>query len=151
MFTPSHARYAAYLSAFTSLAALGCCTSSSRRASGTGPLTSANNLPLVEMQPVMWRMDTAADVVRTLRPWMLAPREVSAVHDLGPTGVEDAHATHVYVDGVLLGGIEVLDRIPARSVVNVRRFTSGEAATLYGGRHNSGVIAVTTSAKHSAR
>jgi hypothetical protein len=150
MITVSHARHTASLGTLASLAVLACYTSSGT-GSGTDPLTRLNNLPLVEIQPVVWRMSTAADVVRALRPWMLVPREVTAVQSEGPSSLDDARSTHVYVDGILLGGIEVLERIPARSVLNVRRFTSGEAAILYGGRHNGGVLAVTTWANHAAR
>ena len=151
MITASQARHAAYLSAFTTLTSLACFASSSTMSLGPSRGQSVNELRLAEMRPVLWRMGTAADLVRTLRPGMLIPRDASAVNAVSARRWADERAVHVYVDGVLLGGIDVLDRVPAHAVLHVRHLTPTEAMTHFGSGNSSGVIAVTTYANHPVR
>ena len=110
-----------------------------------------SNVPGVLAGPDPAQMETAADLVRTLRPGMLIARDAGDVNASSARRWPDERAVHVYVDGVLLGGIDALDRIPARAVLHVRHLTPLEAMTHFGSGNSSGVIAVTTYADHPVR
>ena len=53
-----------------------------------------------------------------------------------------ARGIRVYLDQVLLGGIETLGTIPANSIRSVRWLSPIDATTFYGTDHADGVIEV---------
>jgi hypothetical protein len=84
----------------------------------------------------------AYDVVAKLRPEFLKSR--------GPLSASRGRATQlptstVFIDGVEAGPInDVLPRIQASEVHEIRMYRSADATTKYGTRHAAGVIEVTT-------
>ena len=143
MLTSSHPRSIVCFVAFVLVVAAGCCALSPVPVSHAHYNGPANEIPWVEIQPNLWRLTTAGDIVRALRPNMLLPRKASALHLASSLGPTDGGGIQVYVDGFRIGGLEVLERIPARAVLTVRRLTPSEATTRYGSGHTNVVIAVT--------
>jgi hypothetical protein len=78
------------------------------------------------------------DAVARLRPSFLAPRGRSSVSMRLPT------QPSVFIDGVLMGGVQVLHEIPADHVALIRYFSAKEATTKLGIAHPAGIIEVTT-------
>jgi hypothetical protein len=124
--------------------ALGCHASSVVPVSRWHHNRSANEIPWVEIEPNLWRLTTAGDIVRALRPSMLVPRDAGALHQVANPGTVDGRGIDVYVDDLWIGGREILEQIPALDVLNVRRLSSSEATLRYGTGHPNGVIVVTT-------
>lgn len=77
---------------------------------------------------------TAYEAVARLRPGMLRWRP----------GIHESHGADVYVDGLLLGGAEQLDAIPAAHIHAIRFVRSLEATALYRHAAPSGIILITT-------
>ncbi|HEU4995641.1 MAG TPA: hypothetical protein VFT29_12525 [Gemmatimonadaceae bacterium] len=55
-----------------------------------------------------------------------------------PAGIQ------VYLDGIRMGGLGELKRIPAQGIHSIRHYTGTEAQTRFGPGHSDGVIAVST-------
>jgi hypothetical protein len=76
------------------------------------------------------------DLLRRRRPMMLlarAPRTGGHLTEVTPT---------VYVDGIRSGGIDVLNFIPASTVLRIEFLTELEADMRFHGQHPGGVIAL---------
>lgn len=101
------------------------------------------NGPITAEQIRRSQARTLSDLLRELRPqWLRA----AGTRVLLPNGQETTArgGTRVYLNGVLLGGLETLDRVPIDSVAGIR-FMNGQAAALrYGASVEDGVILLTT-------
>ena len=122
------------------------CVAPSTQSRLSEPTSKAKAITSAEIDSVLWRTETAADVIRTLRPWMLHGRYQSAPHSATSGQVRTTRQIEVYVDNLPYGGIETLATIPARSVRAVRQFTRLDATTRFGTDHPNGAIVVTTGA-----
>ncbi|MGH7476966.1 MAG: hypothetical protein ACRELD_11795 [Longimicrobiales bacterium] len=80
---------------------------------------------------------TAYQAVTALRPQFLRWTR-------GPE--DELHRLVVYLDGIRVGGVEELERIPALSVSQIRFLTAWKASALYGPGHPLGALDVRTSA-----
>jgi hypothetical protein len=100
------------------------------------PSSSPNQLHRQELAE--WDDFPAWDTVRRLRPnWLRTRGESSG--GLGNDGVK------VHIDGTPMGEAEnVLQRLPTRSVLEMRYMSSADATTRYGAGYQNGVILVTT-------
>lgn len=82
-------------------------------------------------------LQTALDAVQRLRSsWLRIRGRGSPTADPAPIVV--------YVDGIRMGGIEMLRNYPARQIQEMRRMNAADATTRYGTDHSSGAIIVTT-------
>jgi hypothetical protein len=100
------------------------------------------------------RSGSALDLIRHLRPGMLVARDSRARPT--PARVSTGRAAplaftptasrgiRVYLDHMLLGGIDNLTTISSNSVLTVRWLSPIDATTRYGTGHADGVIEVTT-------
>jgi hypothetical protein len=108
-------------------------------------------LPFAEQPPVRGQRDiltgaeirsagaiTARDAVTWLRPQFLTRR--------GAVTIQDSYGglPAVCVDGMCLGGPEVLSTIPAATIVEIRYLTAVTADQWLGRYHPGGVIAIRT-------
>ena len=80
----------------------------------------------------------ALEAVQRLRPEYLRTRGPSSL--LNPTAMGPA----VFVDGVLLGGVDVLADIPIGELARIQYFRAWDATTLFGAGYPNWVIAVST-------
>jgi hypothetical protein len=80
----------------------------------------------------------ALEAVERLRPEYLRSRGPSSVFN--PTATGPA----VFVDGVLLGGVNVLADIPIGELARIQYFRAWDATTHFGDGYANGVIAVST-------
>jgi hypothetical protein len=82
------------------------------------------------------RFSSAYDVVRALRGTWLNPRGAASIR----TRVE----VQVYLDGVHLGGVDMLKGISTPTIQYIRYFNSTDATTRWGIGHGRGVIYIGT-------
>jgi hypothetical protein len=78
------------------------------------------------------------EAVQRLHPEYLRTRGPTSL--MNPTAMGPA----VFVDHMLIGGIEVLADIPLNDVQRIRFMSAWDAATTFGEGYSSGVIEVTT-------
>jgi len=90
------------------------------------------------------RFTTAYDLVRTLRPGMLATRGISTQAQSLRVPRQARHGIRVYVDDLDFGGVESLTSISAESVLEVHALSALDATTRFGTGHAEGAIIVTT-------
>jgi hypothetical protein len=84
------------------------------------------------------RSSSADDLIRRHRPLLLLPRQSrtgSALHEVTPL---------VYVNGVRVGGIDVLQLIPATTLLRVEYLTGSQADSRFYGVHPGGVLSLVT-------
>jgi hypothetical protein len=86
------------------------------------------------------------EVVRKLRPAMLASRGTLAGPQSRSQLWEASSGIKVYLDGFRYGGVESLATISASSVVEVRWLSAMEATTRFGTGNTAGAIVVTSRA-----
>ena len=104
------------------------------------PAQTRGSSPLYQDEIANAGVATAEDAVRRLRPAFLFNR--------GATAFE---RREVYLDGVAIGGVEELRRVPAQDVREIRVLTAIEATTRYGFSQSGGAILVVTKAGPSTR
>lgn len=80
----------------------------------------------------------AYDVVQALRPEFLRSRGVASIRSATP------QYAIVYIDGVRVGPLGELRRIPREQVEEIRYLSGSDATTVYGTGHGGGAILVTT-------
>jgi hypothetical protein len=80
----------------------------------------------------------AHEAVQRLGPDYLRTRGPSSV--LNPTAMGPA----VFVDGVFLGGLDVLADIPIGELARIKYFSAWDATTRFGAGYANGVIELTT-------
>lgn len=81
---------------------------------------------------------SAYDAVRRLRPEFLRNRGARSLGDARPEPLV------VYLNGVMAGGVEALNQIPATDVRSIRYLNGRDATTRYGTGHGGGVLEVAT-------
>jgi hypothetical protein len=116
------------------LLALTACASSS-----TGERTSRSRdvLTLEEIQESHADQFSAFELIRNRRPAWLRTR--------GSTSMSlEEDPINVYVDGIRLGGPEVLETIPAVHVEEARFYTAAQAQARFGLGNTNGAIAIVT-------
>ena len=100
-------------------------------------ITSSRRLiTATEIAPVAGQRNLF-DVVQRLRPELVQPRGISV------RGSPAAYAT-VYLDGLRLGDISVLQSISAAGIAAVEYITPGEARSRFFGPHDGGALLVRT-------
>ena len=129
-------------------AACGASRSSQRRAAHTISPSGAMEIPRTELNSLREHVTSAYDLIRRLRPAMLSSRESVSpdrTHQLSP----DAPGVSLYIDGVHVGGLDMLSTIPARSITSIRRISSATASAQFGAGLFAGAIIITTEAPSS--
>lgn len=111
---------------------LGCAASA-----GSGPRPGDRNLLTAE-EIASVRATHALDIIRQLRPTWLRGR--------GPVSMRNSTPDYpvIYVDGVRAGTPDILERIPAVTVLDIRFLSGRDATTLYGLDHSGGAILLRT-------
>lgn len=141
MRTLAHARRVVLAGLLVFDAMLGCVAPSTQYRSSE-PASKAHAITSAEIESVLWRTVTAADIIRTLRPGMLDGRYPSARSSATSGRGQITRSVRVYVDNIPYGEIETLATIPALSVRGVRRFSRLDAKTRFGSDHPNGAIVV---------
>jgi hypothetical protein len=100
------------------------------------PISDRHTITARELSSV--NLGSSYDAVARLRPLFLAPRSRSSVSMQLPT------QPNVFVDGVFMGGVQVLHQLPVDHVVLIRYFSAKDATTKHGIAHPAGTIEVTT-------
>ena len=80
------------------------------------------------------------DAIRQLRPNWLRSRATPTPAAFRDGGLEPA----LSVDGIIRRGLEELETLPVRDVVQITFLSAAEATTLYGTGYTNGVIQVRT-------
>lgn len=104
----------------------------------------AMEIPPKEISSLRAQVTSAYDLIRRLRPTMLASRDPSVSAD--PTRAISPTTTGVivYVDGVYIGGLDVLSSIAARSIISIKRISPASASVQFGTALSAGAIIITT-------
>lgn len=111
------------------LAGLGACASMRRPAAGAG---DRNTITAAEMDIALH--PNAFVLVRALRPHWL---EIRGSGSLGSRMVK-----HVFLDDMMLGGVELLRQIATPSIESIEYFDGPAATQRWGTDHAAGVIQV---------
>ena len=134
-------RYTLFISATISLMP-GCSAVDPRGVSGVVPsmATDYRDPEVVTWEEIQRLRSafTALDVVRRLRPELLTPRATMRAD----ASLESLPV--VYVDRVLVGGVENLQVIPSTVIKEIRYVRATAAAERTGVFHPGGIIAVST-------
>ena len=107
-------------------------------ASGCGPRTihsidlRSDRSVITQDEAAYAGAETAHDIVEHLRPEFL----------VSLTGRSLAAERLVYINGVRVGGLEVLHGIPADRVQEIRLLTARDAERLLGGEHSAGALVI---------
>ena len=80
--------------------------------------------------------ETVYDALRRRAPIYLQARPNPT------TMLRGADPIAVYIDGLYSGSLDVLQIIPAHSVLSVQRISAADAAVRFGPKHNSGALLV---------
>jgi hypothetical protein len=130
------------LGAVFSLITLGCAPpSAASRAAAQRPL---HEIPTTEIDAEASRYATAYDMVRALRPNMLATRGFTRAPQSRSAMWESNPEIKVYLDGFRYGGVESLRTISAGTVMEVRWLSAVDATIRFGTGNTAGAIAVTS-------
>jgi hypothetical protein len=86
---------------------------------------------------------TAYEAVQRLRPQFLGTRGADILGGGGSEGPA------VYLNGLLMGGVEQLHHIPAAEVLELRHLSAIQATLEFGIGHSAGAIVVRTGAQTS--
>jgi len=127
-------------------AACGASRSTPRRPAHTSSPSGAMEIPRTELNLLREHVPSAYDLIRRLRPTMLISRDPSLSYDPTRQLSPDAPGVSLYVDGVHVGGLEILSSIPARSITSIRRISAATASTQFGAGLSAGAIVITTEA-----
>ena len=111
------------------------CTSA---AHNTGPSLQRNVITLAEIQSATVPTANLWDFIATSRPHFLRDRGVGSFRDTAPVRAV------VYLDGSMLGDIQVLKTITLSSVKLIQYMSGADATTRYGMGHSGGVILLST-------
>jgi hypothetical protein len=103
-----------------------------------------------ELNSLREHVTSAYDLIKRLRPAMLRSRDpgISSsdrMQQLSP----QAPGMSLYIDGMHVGGLEVLATIPAQSVTAIKRISPATASAQFGAGLTAGAIVVTTEAPAS--
>jgi hypothetical protein len=113
--------------------------------SGAGAMEIART----ELNSVRGQATNAYDLIRRLRPAMLTSRDPSVSSSRTQHLSPDAPGVSLYVDGMHVGGLDVLSSIPARSITSIRRISASTASAQFGAGLSAGAIVITTEASSS--
>jgi hypothetical protein len=117
--------------------AAACASAGSGDNGGDTPKTrySRNVITLEEIQHASG-LRTAYDAIQRLRPQFLQTR--------GTSGLRGSTEVAVYVNGMPMGGIAVLNQINIQDVKEIRHYSASNATTKYGTGLTGGLIEVKT-------
>lgn len=107
---------------------------------GTGTSDNRRTDVISRSEIVESGASTALEVVEMLRPQFLLPRGGTSIRD----GAGGGQPPQVFVDGLELGGPDVLREIPASTVVEIRYERNRDTETRLGSGQYGGVIHVKT-------
>lgn len=126
----------------------GCAHSSSRvpRQRGFDRGGSASTITRPQIDSLMMLYANAYDLIHIARPNMLVSRDVRLPLPIREGAQADPSGVKVFLDDVYIGGIEMLRRVPSRSIILVQHLSPSDATTRYGSGMVAGVIAITTGA-----
>ena len=105
---------------------------------------SASIITRAQIDSLMARYPNAYDLIRTIRSNMLLTREVRIPHPVREGLQSDPSGVKVFIDDVYVGGVEMLRRIPSRSIIFVQHLSSSDATTRFGSGMVGGAIVITT-------
>ena len=124
---------------------------SPQRSAHPGSPSGAMEIPRTELNLLREQVTTAYDLIRRLRPAMLSSRDPRVISDRSQQLSPDAPGVSLYIDGMHVGGLELLSTIPARSITSIRRISSATASTQFGAGLSAGAIVITTEAPYRPR
>jgi hypothetical protein len=104
----------------------------------TGPSLQRNVITLAEIQSATVPTANLWDFIATARPHFLRDRGVGSFRDTTPV------RALVYLDGSMLGDVQVLKSISLSSVKLIQYMSGADATTRYGMGHSGGVILLST-------
>ena len=102
------------------------------------PRSQRTEISRAEIEAVLPHVGNAFELIERLRPGMFLSREPWRANASANAFAPESGLIVVYVDGLRHGGIETLERIPARSVVHIERLSQTDASFRYGGGHKGG-------------
>jgi hypothetical protein len=102
-----------------------------------------------ELNSASGQATSAYDLIRRLRPAMLTSRDPSVSSGRTQHLSPDAPGVSLYIDGVHVGGLDVLSSIPSRSITSIRRISAATASAQFGAGLSAGAIVITTEASSS--
>jgi hypothetical protein len=114
------------VAAVSVVAAGGCATA------GQGGSTGGSRTLITQEEIAALNVQTAYEAIRRLRPFWLRP------------GYVGGNAPVVYLDNIRQSDEQILHRLGAHEVVEVRYMNSSDATTRYGTGHDGGAILVFT-------
>lgn len=117
--------------ALIGLVVLAACSSSP-----AGSTRNRHHITLNEIEAT--HVANAYDVVQALRPEFLRSRGVASIRSGTP------EYAVVYIDGVRVGPLGELRRIPREQLEELRYLSGSDATTMYGTGHGGGAILVVT-------
>jgi hypothetical protein len=128
------------------MTAIASCTHNSRRSPSrqAGPVSDASVIRRAEIDSLTAQYQNAYDLIRMARPNMLTSRDIRFPYPVREGVVSDPSGVKVFMDDVHLGGIDMLRRIPSRSIIFIQRLSPSDATTRFGSGMVAGVIAITT-------
>ena len=124
---------------------------SPQRPPQSGSPSGAMEISRTELNLLREHVTSAYDLIRRLRPAMLNSRDPRANSDRTQQLSPNAPGVSLYVDGVHVGGLEILSTIPAQSITSIRRISSATASTQFGVGLSAGAIVISTEAPHRPR
>jgi hypothetical protein len=130
-------------------AACGASQSQQRRPAHTGSPSGAMEIPQTELNSLREHATSAYDLIRRLRPAMLSSRDPSVSSDRTQQLSPHAPGVSLYIDGIHVGGLDILSTIPALSITSIRRISSATASAQFGAGLSAGAIVITTEAPSS--
>lgn len=139
--------------AFILLSVLACACASTPRAGSSRPVLSrtptitsgsADALTRQEIDSLMPQYPSAYEMIHRARPNMLVSRDVRLPYPTREGLVSEPTGIKVFVDAVYVGGIDMLRRIPSRSVLFIQHLSPTDATTRYGSGMVAGAIVITT-------
>ena len=107
-------------------------------AHSSGPSVQRNVITIAEIQSATVPTANLWDFIATARPHFLRDRGVGSFRDTSPV------RAIVYLDGSMLGDIQVLKTINLSSVKLIQYMGGADATTRYGMGHSGGVILLST-------
>lgn len=115
-----------------------CVTACTAATHGSGPGLQRNVITLAEIQAATVPTTNLWDFIATSRPHFLRDRGAGSFSDTSPVRAV------VYLDGSLLGDIQVLKALGLSSVKLIQYMSGADATTRYGLGHSGGAILLST-------
>jgi hypothetical protein len=111
----------------TVIATLLGCAHGAARSTGMQVASGASTISRSEIDSLMVQYPNAFDLIRSARPAMLVSRDIRLPYPVREGVQSDPSGVKVFVDEVYAGGIEMLRRLPSRSIIFVQHLSPSDA------------------------